>query len=462
MLRRFRPFCRVWADMSHTRYDGDSRNTLRYWDEATPTPSVAVWEITLRCDLACRHCGSRAGAARDNELDTEQALAVVNQLADAGVREVILIGGEAYLRDDWVQIGAAITARGMACSMVTGGFGFDLITLREAEAAGIAIVGISIDGIAATHDHVRGKIGSFEAAVSAARLVRASKRMTLTVNTQINRLSLPELPRIARLVADLGASAWQVQLSVALGRAADRPDLLLQPYDLLAVMPLLAQLKRDVLEPAGVTFFPGNNVGYFGPHEMELRYGGSHGQIWNGCLAGRAALGIEADGTLKGCPSLPTTAYRAGNLAATPLDQLLANNESLDALGKRTPADLWGHCSSCQYAARCLSGCTWTSHALFGRPGNNPYCHHRALELAREGLRERIVLRSAAPGEPFDHGLFDLVEEPLDAPDAVATQIETALLLARMVPEPDAGMWEPAGLIAATAKRRPAGHQKAL
>ncbi len=49
---------------------------------------------------------------------------------------------------------------------------------------------------------------------------------------------------------------------------------------------------------------------------------------------------------------------------------------------------------------------------LFGRPGNNPYCHHRATQLREDGLRERVVPVAAAPGEPFDHGLFDLVVEP--------------------------------------------------
>src|SRR6187397_2413326 len=51
-------------------------------------PLYAVWEITLRCDLACRHCGSRAGHARSDELTTEQCLDLVHQMADLGVKEV--------------------------------------------------------------------------------------------------------------------------------------------------------------------------------------------------------------------------------------------------------------------------------------------------------------------------------------------------------------------------------------
>src|SRR5690348_741536 len=71
-------------------------------------PLYAVWEVTLRCDLSCRHCSSRAGRARPDELTTAEALNLVEQLADLGVLEVTLIGGEAYLREDWTEIIAAI------------------------------------------------------------------------------------------------------------------------------------------------------------------------------------------------------------------------------------------------------------------------------------------------------------------------------------------------------------------
>jgi hypothetical protein len=48
---------------------------------------------------------------------------------------------------------------------------------------------------------------------------------------------------------------------------------------------------------------------------------------------------------------------------------------------------------------------------LFGKRGNNPFCHHRALELLAKGRRERIVRVERAGGMPFDHGKFEIVEE---------------------------------------------------
>jgi len=64
-----------------------------------------------------------------------------------------------------------------------------------------------------------------------------------------------------------------------------------------------------------------------------------------------------------------------------------------------------------------MGGCTFASHSVFGRPGNNPYCHFRALHFAKRGLRERLVPVTAASGKPMDYGLFEIAVEPLDAPD---------------------------------------------
>src|SRR5580700_810647 len=94
-------------------------------------PIYAVWEITLACDLACRHCGSRAGHARPDELTTAEALDLVRQMADLGVREVALIGGEAYLRPDWLEIVRKIRARGMICTTTSGGRGLTAEKVAE-------------------------------------------------------------------------------------------------------------------------------------------------------------------------------------------------------------------------------------------------------------------------------------------------------------------------------------------
>jgi radical SAM protein with 4Fe4S-binding SPASM domain len=389
------------------------RRSLPLLAEARPLdrrirPRHAVWETTLRCDQACRHCGSRAGVERPNELTTDECLDLVRQLAELGVMEVTLIGGEAYLRPDLLDIVRAIRARGMHCTMTTGGRGLHRELARALASAGLGSASISIDGAEPTHDRLRSN-GSYRDALAAMRALREAG-VRLTVNTQINRLSLPDLPNILETLATEGAEAWQIMLTVAMGRAADEPEVLLQPYDLLELFPLLDALAARSQE-LGVRLYPGNNVGYFGPYENRLRGTLPRGHATS-CAAGRTTLGIESDGLVKGCPSLPSDAWGGGTIREHSLLDLWERASALRYTRDRTVDDLTGFCRTCYYADTCRAGCTWTASVLFGRPGDNPYCHHRALERDHAGLRERLVLRQPAPGEPFDHGTFDLIVEP--------------------------------------------------
>jgi radical SAM protein with 4Fe4S-binding SPASM domain len=373
-------------------------------------PIYAVWEITLQCDLACRHCGSRAGRTRPDELTTAECLDMVRQMKELGVLEVTVIGGEAYLRDDWIDIVAAIRSAGMSCSMTTGGRGLTPERAAAAARAGLQSVSVSIDGREATHDRLRGVAGAHRSAVEAAASVRRAG-MRVTVNTQINKLSMAELPDVLDTVVAVGARAWQIQLTAAMGRAADAPDVLLQPEDLLELFPQLAALKARC-DDAGVVLWPGNNIGYFGPYEALLRGAQTRGHM-SSCGAGCSTLGIEANGAIKGCPSLQTLPWTGGNIRDASLRDIWERSAPLRYMRDRTVEDLWGYCRDCYYADACRAGCTWTGFSLFGKPGNNPLCHHRALEMRRQGKRERLVQVAPAPGVPFDNGRFEIVLEDI-------------------------------------------------
>jgi radical SAM protein with 4Fe4S-binding SPASM domain len=393
-------------------------------------PQYAVWEVTLRCDLACRHCSSRAGRARPDELTTAEALDVVAQLADLGVLEVTLIGGEAYLRDDWLEIVRAIVRRGMECTVVSGGRGLTQERARAAKDAGVMSVSISIDGIEETHDALRGLKGSHAAALAAMGHL-ANEGVQVSANTQIGRRNRRELPRIFEEVSGRGAHSWQVQVTVAAGRAADDPSLLLEPYHMLEVMPAVARL-RALGARRDVRLWPGNNLGYYGPFEALLR-GDLPGGRRGSCGAGRSIIGIESNGAIKACPSLPSDAYVGGNVRDHSLRDVWQRAEPLRFTRDDRRGELWGHCASCYYAEDCQGGCSWTAHSLFGRRGNNPFCHHRALDLLRRGRRERLELVAMAAGAPFDHARFEIVEEDwppaeLERARAVVAGAETELL----------------------------------
>ena len=88
----------------------------------------------------------------------------------------------------------------------------------------------------------------------------------VAANTNVNRLNHAGLEELFEILAGKGITSWQVQITVPLGRAADRPQLLLQPYDLVDVVPRIAALKQKAFT-RGILVMPGNNLGYFGPEE---------------------------------------------------------------------------------------------------------------------------------------------------------------------------------------------------
>jgi radical SAM protein with 4Fe4S-binding SPASM domain len=186
-------------------------------------------------------------------------------------------------------------------------------------------------------------------------------------------------------------------------------------------MPLLAQLNLEGRE-RGLLMTVGNNIGYFGPYERLWRDIADPDQpYWTGCAAGKTVIGLESDGTVKGCPSLATVGYAGGNVRHLTLEDIWHGSDAIHFGRLRSRDDLWGFCGSCYYAEICRGGCTWTADSLFGRPGNNPYCHYRVLELAKQGLRERVIKVKEADRASFAVGRFDLVTEPIPgAESAVA------------------------------------------
>ncbi len=384
-------------------------------------PVYAVWELTIRCDHACAHCGSRAGAfQRPDELSREELLEICDSLKGLGCREVTLIGGEAYLSPHCTHVIRRLTEHGIRVTMQSGGLGFTPARAKRLKEAGLKAVGFSIDGPSDVHDVLRDRPGSWIAATAGLKNARAAG-LPVTANSQVNMLNHDRLAETAQFLKDMGARIWRCQLTVPMGRAADRPEWILEPWRVIQVIDDLAELQvkyameaRDAgLEPRKMfNILISNNLGYYGPHEVLLRSSpGTFENYWRGCQAGRFTIGIESDGKIKACPSLPTAPYVGGNVRDLSLEDIWFDTPELNFVETRTTDELWGFCNTCYYADECRAGCSFTTHCTLGKRGNNPFCYHRASKLKERGRRERLVQKELAEGIPYDFGRFELVEE---------------------------------------------------
>ncbi|MCD7083016.1 radical SAM protein, partial [Pseudomonas sp. MAFF 311095] len=85
-------------------------------------PPVVIWNLLRRCNLTCKHCyATSADSVFRDELDTAAARAVIDDLQAAGVRVLILSGGEPLLRDDLFQLSAYARDKGFFLALSTNG-----------------------------------------------------------------------------------------------------------------------------------------------------------------------------------------------------------------------------------------------------------------------------------------------------------------------------------------------------
>jgi radical SAM protein with 4Fe4S-binding SPASM domain len=79
---------------------------------------TAHWSVTGRCNYRCKHCYMSAPDAKYGELDHEAAMDIVTQLAQCGVMEVTLTGGEPLVRSDFMEIVDALLKNGIRISTI--------------------------------------------------------------------------------------------------------------------------------------------------------------------------------------------------------------------------------------------------------------------------------------------------------------------------------------------------------
>ncbi len=351
-------------------------------------PRNCVWELTLGCNLRCEHCGSRAGRVRPDELSLDECLDVVQQLADLGTELVTLSGGEPTLKKGWDTIARAIADHGIYVNMVTNGVYRSGATADEvaqrALDAGMCNVGVSIDGTEDVHDEIRGA-GTFAASMaSIERFVAAGMRVG--VMTTVNRRNLPLLPEVRRAAIDVGATMWRLQLGKPMGSMDDHRDWMIRPTQLLTLLPLLAELKLE----GGIHVAVGDSLGYYGQPGKVLRGRGWRGrkECWKGCQAGMQAIGIEADGGVKGCLSLQAKwgdrdPFVEGNLRERSLADLWYA-PGMFAFNREFEVDtLTGGCRPCRHAKLCRGGARCVSSAVLGSLTEDPYCYHGVLTAER-------------------------------------------------------------------------------
>jgi radical SAM protein with 4Fe4S-binding SPASM domain len=326
-------------------------------------PRVVGWELTRRCNMKCIHCGSSAGSPHPDELTVEEGLDLCGQLADLGCEILTLSGGEPLLHPAWDRYAESLSQRGVRTYLITNGFYLEE-NVQRLLSAGVRRIGVSLDGLEETHNFIRRNPESFRRAMAGARSALEAGISVGTV-THVSKKNIGELEEMYRVFSSSGLGFWQIQITFLSGRMLENRELACEPADMLSIADFIARKRKE----KGMKVVAGDNFGYFS--RLDIAEG-----EWKGCFAGRWLLGVDADGGVKGCLSLPRE-FVEDNIRRRPLREIWEDRNLFRFNRCFDPEELGEFCSGCDKKLLCRGGCSVTAYSATGSVFNNPYCLYR-------------------------------------------------------------------------------------
>ncbi|MHC4176788.1 MAG: TIGR04053 family radical SAM/SPASM domain-containing protein [Planctomycetota bacterium] len=197
-------------------------------------PLMFYYEVTMACDLVCKHC--RASAQEDphpEELTHQQSKMLIDQVATFPRRPMMVTtGGDPLKRADLFELIRYAVSRGLQVALTPSATPLaTLEAFQRARDAGVRRLGISLDGAdAETHDAFRGWEGSFERTMGMLENSRRLK-MAMQVNTTITRRNVDQVDAMAELLATQGIAMWSVFFLIPVGRGVEEERIKPQEYE---------------------------------------------------------------------------------------------------------------------------------------------------------------------------------------------------------------------------------------
>ncbi|WP_424244939.1 radical SAM protein with 4Fe4S-binding SPASM domain [Elusimicrobium posterum] len=364
-----------------------------------------VWELTLKCNARCQHCGSSAGKTRDNELTLKESLEICDQLADLKCERINLMGGELFLNPDWKKIAQRLSKNGILVSVITNGILLNKENIDFLKEINTETIGISVDGgLARTHDSIRQVPGLFDKIFEVIPNINDADIPVVAITT-LTKKNILELNILKEKLLNSAFKGWQFQIAVPYGRMSEEFLLSKEEYYIAG---LFAAKNTLAVSQNKFQISCMHDFGYYSK-TIPLRKGLFS---WTGCPAGKRTLGLRSDGKVHGCLSMQNDKFAEKDLRKNTLKEIFYSKDFCTwnkRLNKHK--QLKGFCKECEYGLICLGGCSDTAHSVTGTVGNNPFCYH-AIESEYKNLKPsndfENIFKNITSGKMADNGKFYL------------------------------------------------------
>jgi len=365
---------------------------------APPGP-VVIWNLVRRCNLTCKHCYS-ISADKDfpGELTTAEIYTVMDDLRGFGVPVLILSGGEPLLRPDIFEIATRAKALGFYTGLSSNGTLIDEAMVARIAAVGFDYVGVSLDGIAATHDRFRRREGAFDLSLRGIRLCRDAG-IKVGIRYTMTEDNAHDLPALLQLLDDEGIDKFYFSHLNYAGRGNKNRADDAHHRTTRQAMDLLFETAWDYAR-RGIAkeFVTGNNDadGVYLLLRVRERFPELAERVeaqllaWGGNASGVNVANIDNEGNVH--PDTMWWHHSLGNVRDRPFSAIWQDlSDPLMAGLKQHPRPVTGRCGACRYLAICNGNTRVRAEQLTGDPwAEDPGCYLTDDEIGASGQLPRV------------------------------------------------------------------------
>lgn len=349
---------------------------------------VVVWSVTRSCNLKCMHCYANSENKKyDGELSTEQALGLIDQMAEMKVPVILFSGGEPLVRPDIFELAEYAISKGIRVTFSTNGTLIDEEKARRIKEMGVGYVGISLDGIGSVHDYFRNKEGAFDAAIRGVRNCMAQGQK-VGLRFTMNRHNIAQLPLIFELMEREGIQRACFYHLVYSGRGSLTDDITHQETReaLDLIFAKAQEFTRRGLHKELLTVDNHADGVYLYLKALEQDEEKAATiyrklQMNGGNRTGIAICNIDYQGYVH--PDQFTAGVTFGNVKEQPFAEIWhGSHPVLEGLRDRKPL-LTGRCSTCKYLDICNGNFRSRALAVHGEMwAEDPACFLTDAEIA--------------------------------------------------------------------------------
>ncbi len=346
-------------------------------DDCLTAPARVYFELTRRCNLACRSCFNNSCHPLTNELTRPEILDALAQLNRLGAFEIRFTGGEPTEHPEFREIIAFAKARGFYISLGSNGV-FSNEKRSWVYQSGVDWFIISLDGTEEINDRVRGS-GTYRQVVRTLRDLANLPHLRVRLNMVIARHNVHTIEDLARLADENGVESLNMIPLRPYGRSVKTmTDDMFSQHDFYAFIKHIRELRQryrvqfittlDLLDPEATT-----------SHDPIV-------QKKRTCAAGVEATVIGATGDVYGCSYSPASfpdspdlegrrLFVAGNLRQESIRTIWRDSKRW-AVFRYLDKYKNPHCQICaHYGVRCVGSCPIMGYFQQGQlDAFDPYC----------------------------------------------------------------------------------------